>query len=85
MRARQRWSTDVRNPYFEAYSDTSLQARVLTLEDYFVEVNTRLGEGRNPEGWLDEVRVYYNYDDSESWSVVADIEAELKARAEETE
>lgn len=85
MRARQIWSTDVRNPYFTGLCDAELQMRVLALEDYMEAYLELMATGLHPDEWLEDLDKSHDYDPTESWSVVADIEVELKARAEETE
>ena len=73
------------NPYFSEMTDEQLRNRVLALEDYMEVYLGLLATGQHPDYWLEDLDESHDYDPTESWSVVADIEAELKARAEETE
>ena len=75
----------MRNPYFAELTDEQLRNRVLALDDFMEVYQGFAATGQHPDYWLEDLIETHDYDPTESWSRVADIEAELKARAEETE
>ena len=75
----------MRNPYFAEMTDEQLRNRALALDDFLVDYQGLAATGQHPDYWLEDLTETYDYDPTESWSVVTDIEAELKAREDETE